>query len=133
MDNVIEREPAEAELQKIVDFFEVDPEGSAWEDSRKRLLGAIMKGRIILDDDKSALVLTLSSPITLDNSGSVAEMTFKEPTAADLKVLDKYKEGEAMAKTVHLASRMSGHPIGVVDRMGARDLQVMAAITSLFF
>lgn len=131
--NVIESEAAEQELQRIVDFFEVDPEGKEWEEAKKRLTSAIQKGRIIMDENKSAVVLTLAAPINLDNGQCVSELSFKEPTAGDLKLLDKYKSDEAMSKTIHLASRMTGQPIGVIDRMGARDLQTMGAVASLFF
>lgn len=133
MDNVIEKDAAEIELQHIVDFFEVDPEGHDWESSKARMLAAIMKGRIILDEDAATVVVTLTAPIKLDNGETVGELSFHEPNAADLKVLDRYKDGEKMAKTVHLASRMTGKPIGVLDKMGARDLQTMGAVASLFF
>jgi hypothetical protein len=132
-ENVIEREAAESELQHIVDYFEVDPDGQDWEGSKARLLAAIMKGRIILDEDKPAVTMTLAAPIRLDNGQTVAELSYSEPTAGDMRSLDRFKDGEKMAKTIALASRMTGQPVGIIERMGARDLQTMGAIASLFF
>jgi hypothetical protein len=133
MDHVIEKEAAEAELAGIVEFFEVDPEGKDWEDNRKRLLAAIQKGRLSLAIDAGRIELTLVQAIELENRQTVPSLSFKEPTAGDLKALDKYKENEGMAKTLHLVSKMTGQPIGVVERMVARDLSVVGAIASLFF
>ena len=130
---VIGKDAAQAELDSIVQFFEVDPEGQEWQDAKARLLQAIGKGRIILDEAKQSIVLTLACPIRLENGQEIAELSFHEPTAGDLRTLDKYKAEEKMAKTIHLASKMTGQPIGVVERMGARDLQTMGAVASLFF
>jgi hypothetical protein len=38
-----------------------------------------------------------------------------------------------MAKTIHLASAMTKQAIGVIERIGARDLQVLGAVAELFF
>lgn len=133
MENVIEREAAELELDRIVAAYEVDPEGPEWDDSKKRLISAIQKGRITLDVENMTIGMRLVSKIELENGKTIAALTFKEPTADDLRVLDKYKGGEGMAKTIHLASKMTGEPIGTIGRMIARDLSVMGAIASLFF
>jgi len=129
----LSEEVAQVELDNIVKFFEVNPEGESWEDSKARLMQAIIKGRVILDEDNQSILLTLTSPIKLENSQEIKELTFHEPTARDLRDMDKYKENEKMAKTIHLASKMTGQPIGIVERMGARDLQTMGSIASLFF
>lgn len=131
--DVIDKETAELELERIIEFFEVDPEGGDWADSRAKLLGAIQKGRIILDEAKGQIVLTLAAPIDLQNGDSVKELSFSEPTAGALKVLDKYKADDKMAKTIHLVSKMTGKELGVIERMGARDLGVVGSIAALFF
>ena len=133
MENIIVKDVAELELQRIVDFWEVDPDGESWEDSKRRLLTAIGKGRIVLDDDNGVLVMTLVSPIELQTGEVISKLEFREPTASDLKVFDKYKETEKMAKTIHLASKMTGQTTAVIDRMGSRDVSTMGAVASLFF
>jgi hypothetical protein len=131
--DVIEKEAAEAELARIVDFFEVDPEGDTWADSRARMLAAIQKGRIVLDEDQGSVVMSLIAPLELESGKHIKELSFHEPTAGELKVLDKYREHERMAKTIHLASAMTKQAIGVIERIGARDLQVLGAVAELFF
>jgi len=133
MENKINAEAAALELQRIVDFFEVDPEGDDWQDNKTRLLQAIQKGRLTLDEDNVSIIQGLVSPITTNDGKTITELKFHEPDAGDLKTLDKYKDHEKMAKTVHLASRMTGESIGVLDHMRARDLATMGAIASLFF
>jgi hypothetical protein len=131
--NLIDKEVAEEELAKIINFFEVDPEEESWAEERPKLLKAIQKGRVTLDEQNGRIVLTLASPIELQNGPGVTELYFSEPTAGSLKVLDKYKETEKMAKTIHLVSKISGKEMGVIERLGSRDLGVVSAIASLFF
>lgn len=129
----IEREPAEQELQRILDFFDLSPEGTDWESQKEKLISAIMKGRISLDEEKANIKLTLVCPLELQNGSTISEFVFKEPTAGDLKVMDRYKEGQNMAKTIALASTITSQPIGIIDRLVVRDLQTVAGIVSLFF
>ena len=79
------------------------------------------------------ITLKLMSPIEKENGETVEELHFREPRAADLKGMDKHKENEMMAKTLHLVSRMSGMPLGIVERMASRDVSTMSSIASLFF
>lgn len=135
MGDPIDKKVAEQELQRIIDFWEVDPEGETWETSKKRLIFAIQKGRISFDEEPETVSLTLVKPIEREkpSDGLIDTLVFHEPTAADLRCMDKYKENETMAKTLHLASRMCGHPVGIVDRMHSRDVSTMGAIAALFF
>lgn len=130
---VIAEDAAREELDRIVEYFEVSPDGDTWEDQRKRLLSAIQNGRIILDVSKSAVVFTLAAPIKLENGQTLEEVSFHEPTAQDIKTLERYRENEQMSKAVHLASLMTGEPVGIINRMGSRDFMVAAAISTLFF
>jgi len=131
--DVIAREVAEEEVSRIIDFWEVDPEGDGWEASKKRLIFAIQKGRIILDEEKRCITLKLMSPIEEANGDTVEELHFHEPNADDLEVMDKHKENALMAKTIHLASKMTRLPLGIIKRMASRDVSTMGAIASLFF
>lgn len=133
MSNAISDDAAAVELQRIADFFEVDQESQTWRESKSKLLAAIKKGRVILDEEKSAIITTLCTPIELDNGSTIGELAFHEPNASDLKVLDRYKDHEAMAKTIHLCSKMTGQPCGVIERLGSRDLQTAGGLASLFF
>ncbi len=131
--DVIARDAAEEEVSRIVDFWEVDPEGDGWETSKKRLIFAIQKGRIVLDEEKRCITLRLVSPIEKENGETYEELHFHEPSADDLEVMDKHKENALMAKTIHLASKMTRLPLGIIKRMASRDVSTMGAIASLFF
>lgn len=120
------------ELEKIVSFFDSTPEGEEWEVSKKRLRMAIQKKRIKLNEDTATISLRLVTPI-VDDDANIDTLVFHEPLAQDLKQFDKYKDNEKMSKMIHLAAKMSGKKIEVIDKMGARDLQTMAAVASLFF
>ena len=130
----IAAEVAEAEVDRIVAFFEVDPDGAEWAESRARLVKAMGRGKLTLEESEAALRLALARPIELaDGKSQITELLFREPTAGDLKALDRYRDGEQMAKTIHLVSKMTGQPIGVIERLAARDLGTIGAVASLFF
>lgn len=135
MSEVMSREVAEKELERIIEFWEIDPEGEIWENAKKRFLFALQRGRVSFDEEQSTLKLQLVRPIETEKQtdGLIDSLVFHEPDAADLKCMDKYKENETMAKTLHLGSRMCGQPVGIVERMASRDVSTMGAIASLFF
>lgn len=128
----IEAKAADLEIDRIVEYWEVDPEGEDWESARARLHFAVMKGRIILDEEHERVTMRLVKPIEQENGEQVTHLQFSEPTASDLRVMDKYKKDELMAKTIHLASKMTGLPMGILDRMVSRDLSTMGSVTALF-
>jgi len=132
-EDVIAAEAAEEELRRIIDFWEVDPEGEAWEDAKPRLLFAMRKGRITLDEEAEVVKLGLVKPIEKENGETICELNLREPSGGDLEVLDKHKETETMGKMLHLVSRMSGQPLGVIKRMASRDISTLASLASLFF
>jgi hypothetical protein len=126
-------EVAEKELQSIIEFWEVNPEGAGWEASRARLLHVIGAGRLTLDKEIGVIRLTLVKSIELENSQTLAALELHEPTSDDMRVMDKYSEKEKVGATLHLASKMTGQPLGVINRMVSRDVSSLGAIASLFF
>ena len=133
MPGVIAPEVAEKELQSIIDFWEVNPEGKGWEASRTRLLHVIGGGRLTLDKEAGVIRLSLVKPLALENGKTLAELELHEPTSDDMRVMDKYGEQEKVASTLHLASKMTGQPLGLINRLVSRDVSSLGAIASLFF
>lgn len=127
---VMDKEFAEQELKRIIAYFG-NEEISL--DTRQKLLSGLQSGKVMFDESKSAVSVNLSKPIQLETGGEIKSLVFEEPTVDDLKVLDKYGDKEKMGKTIHLISRMTGQPMGVVGRIRSRDLQLIGAITELFF
>lgn len=133
--NKVAPEAAAAEVERIGQFFGVDLADADLVESRQKLLRAAEAGRLMLDEEKDSVVLILARSIELDNGSTLNEIAFGEPTAGDLKVLDKYGKGESMARTIHLLSKMTDGkvPAGVIERLRARDLVAAGAIAALFF
>lgn len=131
--NPIAEEVAVKELAAILDYLEVEPEGKDWEAARVRLIAAIKKGRIVFNPEKGVITQILVKPIPLENGSTVDRFDFSEPNGEQLKILDQYADNQKMAKTLSLASAMSGQALGVANRMAARDLTVYGAIAELFF
>lgn len=133
MSVVVAPEVAEKELQDIIDFWEVNPEGAGWASSRARLLHVIGNGRLVLDKETEVVRLTLVKPIALENGKTLSELELREPTSDDMRVMDKYGEKEKVASTLHLASKMTGQPLGVINRLASRDVSGLGAVAALFF
>jgi hypothetical protein len=130
---VLDDETAEKELKRIISFWEVNPEGADWENAKEKLLLVIKAGRLRLDEKEEKLILKLVKPIPLENGDTLDELSFQEPTAKDLRVLDKTKDQEKVAAMLDLATKMTGVAIGLIDRMKSRDTGAMGAISGLFF
>jgi len=128
-------EVAAEEVNRILAFFGLDPASKDFAEPRTKMLRAAEDGRLMLDEETQSVTLILLCPIVLENGKTCAEMSFIEPSAGDLKVIDRYKDNESMARTIHLLSKMTdgSSPIGVLERVKARDFAVMGAIAQLFF
>lgn len=133
MDVKICREEAENELERILTAYQVEPEGVEWERSKETILKTIMRGNLLFDDNTLEITMTLLRPIKQDNGDLIKDMVMREPTAGDLSIMDKYKKNEEMKKSIALASKLTGKPEGIIDRMVARDLMAISAIVSIFF
>lgn len=129
--DVIEKEVAEKEVDSILNFFSIDTTDAT--DSIGVLRSLVRAGRLSLNRETGALRLHLAAPLKLDNGEKIDFFDFSEPTAGDLKCLDRYKRDEAISKTLHLVSRMTGQPLGVVEKVTARDMSAFGAVAALFF
>jgi len=128
--DIIEESAAEKELENILNFFFIDEDSIV--ETRSLLLSIIKSGRIALDEEGHKIKLILASPIKLENGEIIKSFDFSEPTAGDLKCLDRYKKDDSISKTIHLVSRMTSIPIGVVEKISSRDLKSVGMVASLF-
>ncbi len=93
------------------------------------------EGRVYLDGEK--VVYVLLRPIELLNGEFIEKLAFREAMAADYT---KYSEGMSVLQTTEgvkidavikarrvlkCVSTLAGQPLGVVDRLGNRDLQAL--------
>lgn len=131
--DVIEESAAEHELDSILTFFSIDKENDSIIDNKKSILSIIKAGRLSLNCDSGKIRFYLASPLKLENGEKVEFFDFSEPTAGDLKCLDRYKKDDSISKTIHLVSKMTGSPLGVIEKISARDLTGVGVIAALFF
>lgn len=126
---LISKELAEKEVKNIADFFEIELPQEDWE----KLVSAAEKGRLQIDTANGIIKMTLIKPIIVDGGESVKQLDFSEPTAGAMRLLDKHGDKDKMTKAIHLTSLMTGQPVGVIDKMGSRDLNLLGAIIGIFF
>lgn len=93
-------------------------------------------GEIILNEDGSK-TLTLIYPFTvkLKSNGKVEEkeyksLTFRRPTGADMRVIEKIKDG--MQSAITTFTRLSGEAEAIFDRLDVDDLNLITEIMEGF-
>jgi hypothetical protein len=128
MKTVIAEDQARAEIELWCEHFEVE----LAELEIKALLPAVMRGRVVFDEDKDSFTITLKSPIELENGNLVRDITLREPTAGELQEANKNKADE-MTLAIKLYSKLSGYPLGVIQRMKQKDLIVAGEFFGSFF
>jgi len=128
MKTVIAEDQARAEIDLWAEFFEVEPK----ELEIKALLPAVMRGRVIFDEVKETFTITLKSAIELENGQRITEISLREPTAGELQEANKNKADE-LTLAIRLYSKLSGHPLGVIQRLKQKDLIVVGEFFGSFF
>jgi len=128
MKTVIAEEQARAEIDLWAEFFEVELK----ELEIKALLPAVMRGRVVFDENKEEFEITLKSPIQLENDKSVNSIKLREPTAGELQEANKNKADE-LTLAIKLYSKLSEQPLGVIQRMKQKDLIVVGEFFGSFF
>jgi len=128
MKTVIAEEQARVESDLWCEHFEVE----LAELEIKALLPTVMRGRVVFNDEDDSFTITLKSPIELDNGSTIKDITLREPTAGELQEANKNKADE-MTLAIKLYSKLSGHPMGVIQRLKQKDLIVTGEFFGSFF
>jgi hypothetical protein len=129
-ENTIAQDVAEDEFQRFADGMDldVDPTGlsdedkSSLEDSKRRVIRAMMKGSLVSNEK--------CEPVFTPKSGKA--ITFYEPDGATLMATDMKKKGHDMAKTYAAMAAMTKENPTRFSSMPGRDLKVCTAIFALF-
>jgi hypothetical protein len=109
MTELIALEVAEQEFDRFAEDMDLDLDVSkmdeddktAFEKQKRRILRAIQKGSLVINDDGEA-VYTPSHP----RSGYTEPLTFHERTGASLMAMDGKKKGHDVAKTYAVLADM---------------------------
>jgi len=126
METVIAEEQARKEISEWSEFFEAELS----EEDIKTLLPSVMRGRIILDEDSEQFIISLRSPIKLQNGEKVTEVILREPMAGELQEAAKGKTDMDMAMNMY--AKLSGQPLGVIQRLKQRDMIAFSGVFSFF-
>ena len=126
MNTVISKDAALEEIENWADWFETEID----EDAVETLLPAVMRGRITFDQESEKFTIRLRSPITLENGEKVESVTMREPIGKEL-MYDK-KRTDDMAFALRMYSKLSGQPLGVIERLKERDLVTLSGILGFF-
>jgi hypothetical protein len=72
--------------------------------------------------------VVLTEPIQMGDE-KVTKITFRKPTAGDLKRFPAMPQAQTMGHIVELASTITGQPVSVLDRMCLKDLEQVAVVS----
>lgn len=133
MTEVLAREVAEEQFNTFCDDMDIDRDVSkmkekdaeGFEEQKEIIIGAMMTGRLFLNDD--------SEPVYTPKRSSIANpLTFREPTGADLMAMDRKKSGEDVGKMFALMDSITKSVPGTCSKLKGPDRKVAQAITVLF-
>ncbi len=124
---VIAEEVAAAMLQGWREYFEVElpPE------TERRLLNAVMRGRLDFDEGSNTFTLKLRSPIELENGKTVAELMIKEPNSQQIRGIMKKSDGD-IDMILKMLSVNTGEALGVIERLKMKDLITCGELFNFF-
>lgn len=126
MKTVIAEEQARKEIAEWADFFEAELS----EESIIALLPSVMRGRVIFDEESEKFIIELRSPIELKNGEKVTQVTMREPEAGELQ--ESMKTKNDMETAMLLYSKLSGQPLGVIQRLKQRDMIALSGVFAFF-
>ena len=126
MKTVIADDVARKEIASWAEWAEVE----LAELEVKQFLPAAMRGRITLNEETGVFTVRLRTPIKMENGETVDHLDLREPTATEMK--RAAKAGGEFDTAIHILSIITGLPVGIIGRIGTKDLNVLAAIIGFF-
>jgi hypothetical protein len=139
----VAREVAELEIDLMLEALGVTTPDA---DARETLILAAMDGRVTFDPASEQGVYKLARPVALANGEKLAQVSFHEPDGEELQYIsmgqrvdvDGVKRtgsidiGQSTRMTIRFLTKVSNVPLGVAERMKARDLAFIEVITGFF-
>jgi hypothetical protein len=110
---------------------------AGWEDeldvtlslgSKEVLTRAVQHGR--LDYADNVFTLRLAKPIEQKDGKTIDELKIGEPTGRD--IVNSTKGVAQQEQQIRLLSNLTGIPVGVMERIGSRDLYAAVAVLDFF-
>ena len=127
MSEIVCRESAESEVQLWAEHFGVTLDLP----DRERIVRAVMDGRLSFDDVAETFIYRLRKPVTLENGDTLSELRINEPSTGKIRDANKITKDE-FEVSVRLLSYVTGHPLGIIDRICMRDLTTTGTLFGFF-
>ena len=129
MSDVVAREVAEADLERVMTALELDTSQADLNEEEKKgarvtvdsLVRAVMRGKMSVDEE-ARLVLHLPS----------GNLTFNHPTGATFMAMDRRKDHEKMSKMVSVMASLTGREPVFFSKMKAADFKLCSEVVALF-
>lgn len=119
-------EAARAELARIAEDLEIKLNLEETEVVAR----ALRAGRVEWDSAEQAFSVQLQGSLRLDNGSEVTHVILSEPTALQMKKSQMAKD--IFEQSLLLIAACTGQPIGYIERLKARDLNLLGALVGFF-
>ena len=124
-ETVIAREAAEEMIKLWCDELDTDNQ------PQEVFVKAVMQGRVDFDESDEVFTVTLKKPIAQENGEYITSIKISEPTAGQIQESSKGTKDD-FVMTIRLLSKVSGKPVGIIDRLKKRDLEVLGEAFGFF-
>ena len=99
-------------------------------DTQGVLVKAIRSGRLDFNEDTEEFTIILRKPIELQNGDTIEKLTLSEPSGEQIGAASK--SADTFQQTLKIIASLSGQPLGVVNRLKMRDLNLAGSVISFF-
>lgn len=79
----------------------------------------------------AAKKVTLTEAIEMGGE-KLVELSFRKPTAGDLRKFPALASAQTMGHIIDLASALTGQPVAMLERMSLKDLEQVAEVINSF-
>jgi len=124
----IAREVAEAEVQRWCERFDASLDLA----DRERIVRVLMAGRLSLDESKDEFCYRLRSPVTLENGSKLEELRIGEPSTGMVRDANRTGGKDEFEVSLRLLSYVTHQALGVLDRIGQKDLTSLGMLFNFF-
>lgn len=115
-----------SQLDKILADIDVQPDP----EQRQLVLKALIGGRLEWDPAEQRFTYELINPIKLENGERITKLSFNEPDAGQMK--KAAQAHDPFDQMLRLVSYCSDQPVGYIERLKARDLNVSGSLVAFF-
>jgi hypothetical protein len=120
---VVAKEVAEKEFADMCEFWEID-KSEVDQSIKAKLLTAIMRGRLTLNQETSEFSYVLRTPVNLENGETLSKVVLKE---FDTEAVGMAAKGDNdFLSGLKMVSASSGVALGIIQRMKSKDSAVLA-------